>query len=132
VRNCGEKLPRLDYEQGNAEFSREIVDLERQLGGIDTATADRDAFVQFCELAIVDIPRVWQCATDDQSRRVRQILFSEGILVDGERKLSNPQNRSLFNVLESMMGQKPAKLKVGCPPGIRTPITCSRGRCPSR
>jgi hypothetical protein len=21
---------------------------------------------------------------------------------------------------------------VGCPPGIRTPITCSRGRCPSR
>src|SRR5579862_8913319 len=20
----------------------------------------------------------------------------------------------------------------GCPPGIRTPITCSRGRCPSR
>jgi hypothetical protein len=21
---------------------------------------------------------------------------------------------------------------IGCPPGIRTPIACSRGRCPSR
>jgi hypothetical protein len=121
-----------DYEQGNAEFSREIVDLERQVRSIGAATADRNAFVRFCELAIVDIPGVWRCASDDQRRRVRQIIFSEGILVDAERKLSNPQNRSLFNVLERMMGQKQANWKVGCPPGIRTPITCSRGRCPSR
>ena len=98
-----------DYEQGNAEFSREIIDLEKQLRSNGAAAADRDAFVQFCELAIVDIPKVWRCASDDQRRRVRQILFSEGILVDAERKLSNPQNRSLFNVLESMMGRKPAK-----------------------
>jgi hypothetical protein len=121
-----------DYEQGNAEFSREIVDLERQLRTIDAATADKDAFVRFCELAIVDIPGVWRSATDDQRRRVRQILFSEGILVDSARKLSNPRKHSLFNVLEGMMAKKPAKSRIGCPPGIRTPITCSRGRCPSR
>jgi site-specific DNA recombinase len=121
-----------DYEQGNAEFSREIVDLERQLRVIVAAAANRDAFVRFCELAIVDILAVWRRANEDQRRRVRQILFSEGILVDAERKLSNPRNSSLFNVLERMMGEKPKKSRIGCPPGIRTPITCSRGRCPSR
>jgi hypothetical protein len=99
-----------DYEQGNAEFSREIVDLERQLRTIDAVTADKDAFVRFCELAIVDIPGVWRSATDDQRRRVRQILFSEGILVDSARKLSNPRKHSLFNVLEGMMAKKTGEI----------------------
>jgi hypothetical protein len=71
-----------DHEQGNVKFSREIVDPERQLRTIGAATADRDAFVRFCERAIIDIPGVWRCASDDQRRRVRQILFSDGILVD--------------------------------------------------
>jgi hypothetical protein len=93
-----------------------------KLRSIGTATADRDAFVQFCELAIVDIPRVWQCATDDQRRRVRQILFSEGILVDGERKLSNLQKGSLFNVLQRKYdGTKAGEIEGWLPPRDSNP-----------
>jgi site-specific DNA recombinase len=111
-----------DYEEGNAEFSREIKEIEKQLRTVEAATAGRDGFVRFCELAIVDIPGVWRSANDDQRRRVRQILFSDGIFVDANRKLSNPQNCSLFTVLAGMMAKKSDFSTVGCPPGIRTPI----------
>ena len=121
-----------DYEEGNAEFSREIRETEKELRALDLANVNRDAFLQFCELALVDIPQVWRTANEDQRRRVRTILFPEGILVGADRKISNPQNSSLFNVLAGMMAKKPQFSKVGCPPGIRTPIACSRGRCPSR
>ena len=53
---------------------------------------------------------------------VRNILFQDGILVGADRKISNPRNSSLFNVLAGMMAKKPRLSKVGCPPGIRTPI----------
>ena len=111
-----------DYENGNAEFSREIRETEKELRALDSANANRDAFLQFCELALVDIPQVWRAANEDQRRRVRTILFPDGILVGADRKISNPQNSSLFNVLAGMMAKKPQFSKVGCPPGIRTPI----------
>ena len=111
-----------DYEQANAEFSHEIAESEKELRNITAATANRDAFVRFCELAIVDIVGVWRSADEGQRRRVRQILFSNGILVGADRKLSNPQKPSLFNVLAGMMGETPQFSKIGCPPGIRTPI----------
>jgi site-specific DNA recombinase len=121
-----------DYREENERFTREIADTERELRAVEAATANRDAFVRFCELSMVDIPRIWQSANDDQRRRVRNILFPDGILVGVDRKISNPQNCSLFNVLAGMMRKKPGVSRIGCPPGIRTPITCSRGRCPSR
>lgn len=111
-----------DYAEENEKLSNEIRDIEKQLRNIAAATATRDAFVQFCELAIVDIAGVWRKANDDERRRVRQILFSDGILVGANRKLSNPENCSLFSVLAGMTAKKPQLSKVGCPPGIRTPI----------
>ena len=120
-----------DYEEANTEFSREIREIEKQLRVFESAAAGSDAFARFCELAIADIPGVWQSANDDQRRRVRQILFSDGILVGADRKLSNPQNCSLFNVLAGMMAEKPTVSRIGSPVGIRTPILCSRGRCPT-
>ena len=111
-----------DYEQYNGEFSREIREIEKQLGGLESAMAGRDRFVKFCELAIMDIPGVWRKANEDQRRRVLTILFPEGISVGADRKISNPQNCALFNVLAGMMAQKTAISRVGCPPGIRTPI----------
>ena len=111
-----------DYEDGNAEFSREIRETEKELRALDSANANRDAFLQFCELALVDIPQVWRTANEDQRRRVRTILFPDGILVGADRKISNPQNSSLFSVLAGIMAKKPQFSKVGCPPGIRTPI----------
>jgi hypothetical protein len=121
-----------DYEEGNREFSREISETEKQLRAIDGSAAGADAFVGFCELAIVDIPGVWRSANEDQRRRVLSILFPNGILVGADRKISNPQNCSLFSVLAGMMAKKSTVSMIGCPPGIRTPIACSRGRCPSR
>ena len=114
-----------DYAEGNTEFSREIKETEKELSSLDSANANRDAFLQFCELALVDIPQLWRTANEDQRRRVRRvrtILFPNGILVGADRKISNPQNSSLFNVLAGMMAKKPQFSKVGCPPGIRTPI----------
>jgi hypothetical protein len=108
-----------DYEEGNVEFSCEIRETEKELRALDLTNGNRDAFLQFCELALVDIPQVWRTANEDQRRRVRTILFPEGILVGADRKISNPQNSSLFNVLAGMMAKKPQFSKVGCPPGIR-------------
>jgi hypothetical protein len=72
----------------------------------------------FVDLALVDVTAIWQRANDDQRRRVRQILFSEGLLIDSERTLSNPSSCSLFNVLENMVGDKAVKSEIGRPPGI--------------
>src|SRR4029077_19179621 len=88
-----------DYEQANAEFNREIAALDRQLREIGAANTGTDAFMRFVELALVDMTAIWERANDEQRRRVRQILFSDGLLLDSERKLSNPSNCSLFNVL---------------------------------
>lgn len=77
-----------------------------QLQEIGAARTSTDAFIRFVDLALVDVTAIWQRANDDQRRRVRQILFSEGLLIDSERKLSNPSSRALFNVLESMIGEK--------------------------
>jgi hypothetical protein len=71
----------------------------------------------------VDVTAIWQRANDDQRRRVRQILFSEGLLIDSERKLSNPSSCSLFNVLESMIGDKVVKSEIGRPEGFENKIS---------
>jgi hypothetical protein len=52
-----------DYEQGNAEFSREIAETEKEIRIINETNADRETFLRFCELAIVDIPGVWRKQT---------------------------------------------------------------------
>jgi hypothetical protein len=81
-----------DYEQANVEFTREMSNIERQLSEPSTTRRSADAFVRFCELAIADIPAVMEQAHADQRRRVRQLLFSDGILLNSERELSNPGN----------------------------------------
>jgi site-specific DNA recombinase len=80
-----------DYEQANGEFSREIADLDRQLREVSAVTASADAFIRFVELALVDMAALWQQANDEQRRRVRQVLFSDGILLDSKRKNVEPQ-----------------------------------------
>jgi hypothetical protein len=112
-----------DYQLANGEFDREITALDRQLREIGTANTSTDAFLRFVELALVDMPSIWGRANnDDQRRRVRQILFSDGLLIDSDRRLSSPSNSALFNVLENLIGGKLMKSEIGCPPGIRTPI----------
>jgi hypothetical protein len=111
-----------DYKQANVEFSRELVSLERQLREIGAANTSTDAFMRFVELALADIPAMWERANDDQRRRVRHILFSDGLLLNSEHELSNPSKCSLFSMLEEMMVEKMPNSNFGCPPGIRTPI----------
>lgn len=104
-----------DDEEGNTEFSREIREIERQLRTFDAATADRNGFLRFCELAIADIPSVWRVANEDQRRRVLNLLLPNGILVGADRKISNPQKCSLFNMLAGMMSKKPGFLRMAAP-----------------
>ena len=111
-----------DYEQANGEFSREIASLDRELREIGAANTDIDAFMRFVELALVDISSIWERANDEQRRRVRQILFSDGLLLDSKQELSNPSKSALFNVLEGMMGEKAMNFEIGVPGGIRTHV----------
>jgi hypothetical protein len=116
------EVSQTDYEQGNMEFSREIAALDGQLREIGAGNTGTDAFMRFVELALVDFSAIWRLANDEQQRRVRQIMFSDGLLMNSERKLSNPGNCSLFNVLEGMIGQKTMSFEIGVPGGIRTHV----------
>ena len=109
------KVAQEDYEQANAEFTTEIDSLEKQLRDISAPRTDVEAFVRFCELAVMDIPTIWQRANDEQRRKVRQILFSDGISVTAEKKLSNSRNSSLFSVLDGMIAEKTPELRNGAP-----------------
>src|SRR5579863_2064300 len=108
-----------DYEVANAEFSREIADLERQLRETEAAQADADCFIHFADPLLRDIEGAWRMATPEQRVSVRNLLFQEGLTYKPDSGISNTSNPSLYNVLMVIAGQQG---EIGCPPGIRTPI----------
>jgi hypothetical protein len=61
-------------------------------------------------------------------QRLQQALFPRGLTFD-DSSIATPVTSSIFYAIEDARAQRE---EFGCPPGIRTPIACSRGRCPSR
>src|SRR5262244_1184587 len=60
------EVEQADYEQGNAELTREIAGLERGLREVDFAQATTDAFLRFAGLQLLDVQDAWQMATPEQ------------------------------------------------------------------
>jgi site-specific DNA recombinase len=104
-----------DYEQANAEFAREIADLERQLREIGAVSTTADAFTRFCELSLADLAGLWQRASDGQRRRVQTLLFKTTLTYSPITKSLNPGNSSLFRMLEHM---NPKNLRLASPTGF--------------
>src|SRR5579864_180628 len=114
-----EKCANQTTKIGNAEFSREIRETEKELRALDSANANRDSFLHFCELALVDIPQVWRTASEDQRRRVRTILFPDGILVGADRKISEPAELLTVQCVSGNDGHKNRSfLRLAAPQGF--------------
>jgi site-specific DNA recombinase len=73
------QVEQADYEQGNAEFTREIAETERALRETDAAQANSDAFLRFAELQLLDVEGAWLIATPEERERVRNLLFQDGL-----------------------------------------------------
>lgn len=86
-------------------MTREIGELENQQRETASTQSRADAFARFAQLANADLVGLWQIARPEQRVRVRQLLFSDGLLLHPDSGLSNQSKSSLFNVLEGMMGE---------------------------
>ena len=110
-----EKISEDDYQQATADYSRQIADLERQLRELSNISASTDAFVSFADLQLSDQASLWQAANDDQRRRVQTILFNKGLAYSSKTKSLNPDNSTLFSVLQEM---NPKNLRLASPTGF--------------
>ena len=104
-----------DYQQFNAEFSREIGDLERELREINPDDTDAAAFICMAELAMMDLGSLWQRASDDQRRRVQTLLFKTGLFYSPKLRSLNPCETTLFSDLQKM---NPENLRLASPTGF--------------
>ena len=96
------EVAQADYEQVNAEFTREIADIERGLREIDAAQADGEAFLRFAQLQLMDIGGAWRLANPEQRVRVRNLLFQNGLSYFPDSGISNTCNSSLYSLLEAI------------------------------
>ena len=110
-----EKIAEDDYQQMNADYGRQIGNLERQLRELSSIGASTDAFVRFAEMHLSDMAALWQKANDDQRRRVQTTLFREGLRYFSETRSLNPDNNVLFSVLEKI---NPENLRLASPTGF--------------
>jgi hypothetical protein len=96
------KVPEDDYTPANADFSRQIADLERQLVELSNINASTESFVAFAELHLANLHDLWLGADDDQRRRVQTILFRDGLEYVPKTKSLNYAKSTFFNVLEKI------------------------------
>jgi site-specific DNA recombinase len=122
------EITQADYEEANARFTLDIAQIEKQVAEMTSSQVEAD-FRVFADERLRYIEQAWLQASPEQRVSVRNILFPEGLTYKSDSGISNTSKLSLYNVLIGMGCQTG---EIGCPPGIRTPITCSRGRCPSR
>lgn len=93
------KLTETDYQQHAPRYDAEISRLETDLRALDDSKANLESFVRFAELALLNMPQVWDAASPEQKVRVRNLLFEDGLLCSPETQLSNSGKPNLFNVL---------------------------------
>jgi len=101
--------------RGGYLYSRQITELERQLRELTEIGASTESFVAFAELQLSDLAALWQAANDDQRRRVQTILFNKGLAYSAKTKSLNPDNSTLFNLLQEM---NPENLRLASPTGF--------------
>ena len=109
------KVSEDDYREATADYSRQITDLERQLRELTEISASTEAFVSFAELQLSDLAGLWQAANDDQRRRVQTIRFREGLAYSPKTRSLNPDNSTLFSVLQEL---NPENLRLASPTGF--------------
>jgi len=100
-----DEIEQSDYEQANAEFTREIADIERELRAVDSAQANSDAFLRFAELQLLDVEGAWLMATPEERVRVRNLLFQDGLTYLPDSGISNTSNSCLYTLLEAMTAE---------------------------
>jgi hypothetical protein len=76
----GGKVEEADYQSANADYKKQIADLERQFRVTTYSVVSTAAFLRFAELHLSDLSLLWKLADDDQRRRVQTILFRGGVL----------------------------------------------------
>jgi hypothetical protein len=54
-------------------------DLKAELQALDQNADMPEGFIQFAELALIDMPKVWEGATAEERLRVRQIVFGDDL-----------------------------------------------------
>ncbi len=109
------KVPEADYQEATADYTSQMAVWERELRDLSGVTASTDAFVGFAELQLSDLSGLWKAANDDQRRRVQTILFNKGLSYSAKTKSLNPDNSTLFNVLQQM---NPKNLRLASPTGF--------------
>ena len=99
------EVEQADYEQGNAEFTREVAETERALRELDSAQANMDAFLRFAELQLLDVGGAWLIASPEERLRVRNLLFQDGLTYMPDSGISNTPNSCLYTLLEAMTAE---------------------------
>jgi DNA invertase Pin-like site-specific DNA recombinase/ssDNA-binding Zn-finger/Zn-ribbon topoisomerase 1 len=122
------KIAEAVYQRMAAEYDHRIAALTVQLQALDQNAASLDGFIKFAELALLDLPRIWEGATAEERVRVRKLVFGDTLACSPELQFSNPDKSTLFNVLKEFRVENHI---YGCPPGTRTPISRSRICCPA-
>ena len=88
------------YERTAPLYEAKVSALEAELRECEASAAEVDGFVDFGELLLVNMARLWEQAQPEERVLVRTLLFSEQLLCSENGRLSNRDNPCLFNVLE--------------------------------
>jgi site-specific DNA recombinase len=109
------ELPREEFEQANAEFARNLYEIEEQLRIVALSRSTSDSFIRFAELQFMDIGNAWRIAGPEQRQRVQNLLFEGGLDYSPGAGILNRSNCSLFCSIEAISAQKSS---VVGPPGL--------------
>ncbi len=113
-------------EQHNLDQQISLADLEYLEAHEDEI--DVEGALNFSEYVLSNAGRLWVESDLSGKQRLQQALFPRGVTFDNS-SIATPVASSIFYAIADALALGE---EFGCPPGIRTPITCSRGRCPSR
>ncbi len=119
-------------DQGTYQEERHKLDQQIALAELEQMDARADeldvqAALDFSGYVLLNGARLWAESGLDGKQRLQQALFPQGLSFVGEG-FGTPITNSIFYSLEDAVTRKE---EFGSPPGIRTPILCSRGRCPT-
>ena len=90
------------YQRTAPGYEAKVTALEADLRASEDSAADLEAFVNFEELLLLNIPAVWQHADAEEKPRVRTLLFDDTLSCSKEGTISNSDKPCLFTVLEEM------------------------------
>ncbi len=90
------------YQRTAPDYEAKVAALEAEIRSLDDKAADLEEFVRFGELALLDMPNLWQHAEAEEKVRVRTLLFGDTLSCAKDGSISNSDKPSLFTVLEEM------------------------------